>query len=106
MKWRGTAETLLITLAALVTSMVVFGAFMAAFARVNPIDLYVQIYQGGFGSSFAWQNSLSRAAPLILAALWTPLPARLGLVIIGGEGAPVLGSPAADSTRVAVRRHP
>jgi len=98
MKWRGTAETLLITLAALVTSMVVFGAFMAAFAGVNPIDLYAQIYQGGFGSAFALQNTLSRAAPLILAALCTALPARLGLVIIGGEGALVLGGLAAVCT--------
>src|SRR5437773_5237050 len=98
MKWRGTAETLLITLAALATSMVVFGAFMFAFARVSPIDLYVQIYKGGFGSSFALQNTLSRAAPLILAALCCALPARLGLIVIGGEGALVLGGLAAVCT--------
>jgi simple sugar transport system permease protein len=36
-----------------------------------------------------------RAAPLILTALCTALPARLGLVIIGNEGALVLGGVAA-----------
>src|SRR5882762_1008758 len=106
MKWRGTAETLLITLAALVTSMVLFGAFMAAFARVNPIDLYAQIYQGGFGSAFAWQNTLSRAAPLILAALCTALPARLGLVVIGNEGALVVGGVAAAAAGIAAAGAP
>lgn len=97
MKWRSVAETLLITLAAVMTSMVLFGAFMMAFAGVHPVKLYTQIYRGGFGSASAWQNTLTRAAPLILTALCTALPARLGLVIIGGEGALVLGGLAAAS---------
>jgi simple sugar transport system permease protein len=53
------------------------------------------MYTGGFGSWFSIQNSLSRAAPLLLTALCVALPARLGLVVIGGEGAVVLGGVAA-----------
>ena len=53
------------------------------------------MYQGAFGSWFSWQNTLTRAAPLILTALCTALPARLGLVIIGNEGALVVGGVAA-----------
>ncbi len=49
------------------------------------------MYQGAFGTWFSWQNTLSRAAPLMLTALCTALPAQLGLVIIGGEGALLLG---------------
>ena len=49
------------------------------------------MYVGGFGTWFSWQNTLQRAAPLILTALCTAIPAHLGLVIIGGEGALVLG---------------
>ena len=49
------------------------------------------MWRGGFGSWFSIQNTLSRAAPLMLAALCVALPARLGLVVIGGEGAIVLG---------------
>jgi ABC-type uncharacterized transport system permease subunit len=64
---------------------------MAAFAGVNPFELYYLMYVGSFGSWFSIQNTLTRAAPLILAALCTALPARLGLVIIGGEGALILG---------------
>ena len=37
------------------------------------------------------QNTLQRSAPLILTALAVAMPARIGLVMIGGEGALVLG---------------
>ncbi len=61
----------------------------------SPAVLYQLMYTGGFGSWFSIQNSLSRASPLLLTALCVALPARLGLVIIGGEGAVVLGGVAA-----------
>jgi ABC-type uncharacterized transport system permease subunit len=53
------------------------------------------MYRGAFGSWFSFQNTLVRAAPLTLTALCTALPAQLGLVVIGGEGALVLGALAA-----------
>ena len=94
MNGRGFAETLIITLAALAASLIVFGVFMMFF-KISPSDLYYWMYVGGFGTSFSWQNTLTKAAPLILTALCTALPARLGLIIIGGEGALVLGGLAA-----------
>src|ERR1700758_2863753 len=98
MKGRGLAETLCITVAAIVLSMVVFGIFIAAYAGKSPVDLYKWMYVGAFGTPLAWQRTLTRAAPLILTALCTALPARLGLIIIGGEGALVLGGLAAAAT--------
>src|SRR5438876_9174815 len=98
MNWRGIAETLLITVAALATSLVLFGIFIVLKAGVPPSKLYTEMFVGAFGSAFSWQNTLSRAAPLILTALCTALPARLGLIVIGGEGALVLGGLAAVST--------
>ncbi len=53
------------------------------------------MYRGAFGSWFSVQNTLLRAAPLMLTALCTALPAQLGLVVIGGEGALALGALAA-----------
>jgi simple sugar transport system permease protein len=64
------------------------------------------MYQGAFGSWFSWQNTLTRAAPLILTALCTALPARLGLVIIGNEGALVVGGVAAAAAGIAVSSAP
>jgi len=88
------AEAILIPLAALLAAMVVFGIFMAVI-RQNPFEVYGLIYKGAFASGFSWQNTLSRAAPLILTALAVALPAQAGLMIIGGEGALVLGGLAA-----------
>ena len=88
------AEALLIPLAALLAAMMVFGIFMAVI-RQNPFEVYGLIYKGAFASGFSWQNTLSRAAPLILTALAVALPAQAGLMIIGGEGALVLGGLAA-----------
>src|SRR5712691_13477651 len=75
---------------ALVVSLLVFGMFVAG-SGTNPFTAYTLMYTGGFGTWFSWQNTLQRAAPLILTALCTAIPAHLGLVIIGGEGAVVLG---------------
>src|SRR5450631_3468386 len=88
------AEALTIPIGALLAAMVVFGLFMLVIGQ-NPLDVYALIYKGGFASSFSWQNTLSRAAPLILTALCVALPAQAGLMVIGSEGALVLGGLAA-----------
>ena len=87
-------EGVAIPVSALLATMVLFGLFVAMLGK-NPLEVYALMYQGAFGSGFAWQNSLVRAAPLILTALCVALPARAGLMIIGGEGALVLGGLAA-----------
>jgi simple sugar transport system permease protein len=74
--------------------MLLFGLFMLVIGK-NPLEVYALIYKGGFSGSFAWQNTLQRAAPLILTALCVAIPARAGLIVIGGEGAVVLGGLAA-----------
>src|SRR5271166_6169089 len=104
--WRELAETLSITLAAMVSSLVVFCLFMLAYAQVSPADLLYWMYIGGFGTSFSWLNTLTKAAPLILTALCTALPARVGLIIIGGEGALLLGGLAAVSAGLALQGAP
>jgi general nucleoside transport system permease protein len=90
-------EALAIPIAALVASVLVFGVFMAALKH-SPLEVYSLIYQGGFASAFSWQNTLARAAPLVLTALCVALPAQAGLMVIGGEGALVLGGLAAAVT--------
>lgn len=101
MNARGFLETLTITLAAVATSLILFGLFMFGYTAlftekaVSPIDLYSAIYHGGFGHRTQFMKALTRAAPLILTALCTALPARLGLIIIGGEGALLAGGMAA-----------
>jgi general nucleoside transport system permease protein len=101
----GTIEYVLIPGAALAGALAVFGMFVALFGK-NPLDLYFYMYYGAFGTWFSWQNTLTRAAPLILTALCTALPAQLGMVIIGGEGALLIGALAATSAALALQSMP
>jgi general nucleoside transport system permease protein len=81
-------------LAAVVVAAALFALFLAVqgYPALEALELVVT---GAYGSAFAWQNTLSRAAPIMLTALCVALPARAGLVIIGGEGALALGALAA-----------
>lgn len=88
------AEPIAIAFGAILIGLALFSLFILAVGK-NPLELFSLMYTGGFGSWFSIQNSLSRAAPLLLTALCVALPARLGLVIIGAEGAVVLGGVAA-----------
>ena len=64
----------------------------SCWCRAQPaLDAIGLIFQGAFGSSFAWQSTLLRASPLMLTALCVALPAQVGLIVIGGEGALALG---------------
>jgi len=101
-RWRQAAERIAVPLIALAASAVVFGLFLAVVPQVDPLEVYDLMYQGAFGSWFSLQNTLVRAAPLILTALCTALPARLGLVVIGNEGALVVGGVAAAAVGLAV----
>ena len=82
------------TLAAVVAALLLFALFLTA-EGYDAKEALVVVFQGAYGSFFAWQNTLVRAAPLMLTALCVALPARAGLVIIGGEGALALGGLAA-----------
>ncbi|MFS8880800.1 ABC transporter permease [Synechococcus sp. H55.11] len=94
LRWRSSLEPILLPCGALLASLLIFGLFCAV-AGADPIAVYSSIYKAAFGSWFSWQNTLQRAAPLMLTSLCTILPARMGLVIIGNEGALVIGGVAA-----------
>jgi simple sugar transport system permease protein len=83
-------EAVAISAAAFLTTMVLFGAFVAL-RGVDPFDVYRVLYLGAFGTWFSIQYTLTQAAPLMLTAVCTAVPARAGLLIIGGEGALVIG---------------
>lgn len=104
-RYGASIEYVLIPGAALVAALAAFGGFVALFGK-NPLDLYWYMYYGAFGTWFSWQNTLTRAAPLILTALCTALPAQLGMVIIGGEGALLIGALSATSAALALQGMP
>ena len=83
-------EAVVINTAALLLTLVVFGILVALFG-VDPFDVLYVLYLGGFGTKISIESTLTLAAPLMLAALCTAIPARAGLLVIGGEGALVIG---------------
>src|SRR5882724_11631300 len=87
---RRSAEYIAIPLFALAVSAALFSLFLLALGK-SPAQFFELVYRGGFGTAFSIQNTLQRSAPLILTALAVAVPARIGLVMIGGEGALVIG---------------
>jgi len=93
-------EAVAIPLLALAGAAVLFGLF-CAWAGASPAGVFASIYKAGFGSWYSWQNSLLRAAPLMLCGLTTALPARAGVITVGNEGAFVVGGLAAAASGLA-----
>jgi simple sugar transport system permease protein len=94
-------DPILPALAALTLTVVLF-SLAVALAGFSPSEVWGLIFDGGFGDAFAWQNTLQRAAPLILTGLAVALPAQAGRVIIGNEGALALGGLAAAAIGTAL----
>ncbi|MCW5652946.1 ABC transporter permease [Hydrogenophaga sp.] len=95
-------RNILLPMGAILAALLLFGLFVS-FAGVNPVEVWVLLFKGAFGDAFSWQNTLQRAAPLMLTALCVAIPARAGLTVIGGEGALVLGGLACAALAHAVR---
>ena len=83
-------ESLLLPVLALAAGLLLFGLFVMIDGH-DPLQAWALLFRGAFGDAFSLQNTLQRAAPLMLTALCVALPARAGLTVIGGEGALVLG---------------
>ncbi|WMS43093.1 ABC transporter permease [Acuticoccus sp. MNP-M23] len=99
------AEAVVIPVGALLVGLAAFSLFLILVGK-PPVTFFQLVAKAGFGTSFSWTNTLSRTAPLLLAALCVALPARLGLVVIGGEGAIVLGGVAAGAIGAALTGFP
>ncbi len=93
-QFRQWAEMLAITALAVLGAAALFSLLLLALGTA-PTEFFALLWRGGFGTSFSLQNTLVRAVPLVFTALTVAVPAQLGLVVIGGEGALVLGGFAA-----------
>ena len=87
----------------MVAAGLLFGGFLALQGH-DPLAVYRTVYLGAFGTRFSIENTLTQAAPLLLTALCTLIPARVGLLVIGAEGAVVTGRPWRGAGRRCPRR--
>ncbi|MFN8053010.1 MAG: ABC transporter permease [Acidimicrobiales bacterium] len=86
---------------AIVGALVIFGAFMTA-KGVNPFSAYDEMFRSTFSSGNSLGEILIKASPILLAALAVTVPARAGLVNVGGEGQLVIGGVAAAGVSLAL----
>ena len=77
-RWRDTAEAVLLPVLALLGALLAFGVFVWLSGQ-SALEAWKLLFLGAFGDSFSWQNTLQRAAPLMLTALAVALPAQAGL---------------------------
>lgn len=75
------------TLAALL-----LGAVMLLFLKVDPIEAYKALWDGAFGSSNAFAETLVKATPLLLVGLGICISFRGDVINIGGEGQMIVGA--------------
>ena len=64
------------------------GAVMLFFLKVNPLEAYQALWDGAFGSSNAFAETLVKATPLLLVALGICISLRGDVINIGGELTP------------------
>lgn len=98
-------ESACLSLGAIAVALLLFGVFIALGGH-DPIEVYKALYLGGFGTRFSIEGTLTQASPILLTALCTAIPARVGLLVIGAEGALVLGGLAAVLCATAVHTVP
>jgi len=85
-------------------ALAIFGAFVAT-RNVDPFEMYRSMWIATFQGSFGPGQVLNRAAPFVLTALAVTVPARAGLINIGGEGQLVIGATAAGGAALALGGH-
>ena len=87
------------TLLALTFSLILFALFLLMIGA-DPVAVFSNMVEGSVGSSFSFQNTILMAGPLLFVAFCTALPAKLGMGVIGGEGALVIGGLVTAATGV------
>ncbi len=68
------------------------GAVMLLFLKVNPVVAYQALWEGAFGSTNAFAETLVKATPLLLVALGICISFRGDVINIGGEGQMIVGA--------------
>jgi len=85
--FEGTLTATSATLAFLFSS----AAFFALLGR-SPLPLIGELLNGAFGSWYGLTETLVKSSPILLCALATALPARMGLLTVGASGQFYLGA--------------
>src|SRR5688572_21344117 len=108
--WALVLPALAIGLALLAGAVVIWASVLIVpggqFELLLPLDAYSALFQGALGSSTAIVNTLTFAAPLLLAGLGVGLAFKAGLFNIGATGQFLMGALVAVAVGTAVQDLP
>lgn len=62
---------------------------------LNPIDVYIKMVQGAFGTAYRFRETIVKAIPLVITSLGIAIAFRMQFWNIGGEGQIAMGAFAA-----------
>lgn len=82
------------------------GALIILALGANPLEAYVGMVQGAFGSPNALADSLVKAAPLLFVGVGICIAYRGGVINIGGEGQIIMGALTATALVLALKPLP
>ncbi|HEY0815807.1 MAG TPA: ABC transporter permease [Pseudonocardia sp.] len=88
---------------AIVIAVVVFGVLVAT-RGANPFSVFSDAISSTLFNATSVQEIVIKAGPMALAALAVVIPARAGLVNVGGEGQLLVGAVAAGGTALLLDR--
>lgn len=74
-----------------VVAALIFGAIMLVLLGADPIEGYVEMFVGAFGSGDALISTVLKATPLLFVGVGIVIAFRANVINIGGEGQMVLG---------------
>lgn len=66
-------------------AFIAVGLLLLSFGK-DPIEAYVEIFMGSLGSTYGLSEVVVKMIPLMLCAVATAIPARMGLLNVGAEG--------------------
>ncbi len=79
---------------------------MLLLLRANPVEAYLAMAQGAFGSPNALADTLVKATPLLFVGIGICIAYRGGVINIGGEGQIVMGSIGATAVALTFKQWP
>lgn len=79
---------------AILLSLPFIGLLFAAYG-VNPVDAYLRIFAGGFGSPYGFSETIVKTLPIGLCAVGLTFAYKARVLNIGAEGQLIMGSMAA-----------
>ena len=104
--WKAVAggNYVVMIIAGYIVSLALF-SLLVALKGAGPFSIYHTMVSSTLLNGHAVQQTIIRAIPIALAALAVAIPARAGLINVGGEGQLILGAVAATGIGVAIGDH-